>query len=63
MACLWQLGEYAQAQYHLELVDDREYAPMLSELRNEWLMENLGWIIVGLAILAAVLRVLGFIRR
>lgn len=61
---LWQLGEYAQAQYHLELVDDREYASdAFWELRNEWLMENLGWIIVGLAILAAVLWVLGFIRR
>jgi tetratricopeptide (TPR) repeat protein len=61
---LWQLGEYADAQYHLELVGDREYASdAFWELRNEWLMNNLGPILVGLGILAALVWALGLLRK
>lgn len=39
---MWQLGEYALAQYHLEKAGDSGYASdAFWERRNEWLMANL----------------------
>lgn len=61
---LWQLGEYAEAQYHLELVGDMGYASdAFWELRNEWLMNNLGRMMVGLGILVVILWVMRLVKR
>ncbi|KLU39578.1 MAG: YIP1 family protein [Limnochordia bacterium] len=61
---MWQLGEFAQAKYHLELVGDWEYASdAFWELRNAWLMENLGTVLVILIALAVLLRILRAFRK
>lgn len=61
---LWQMGEYAEAQYHLELVGDLGYASdAFWERRNEWLMNHLAQVLLWLAILSLVLWLLGVIRK
>lgn len=49
---MWQLGKYAQAQYHLELVRARGYASdAFWELRNAWLVDHLGQILLWAVVL------------
>lgn len=60
---LWQLGNYAQAQYHLELVGAREYASdAFWELRNAWLMAHLGQILLWAVVFFVIWRVLKIVR-
>lgn len=61
---LWQMGKYREAQYHLELVRDLEYASdAFWELRNEWLMSHLAQILVWLAALWIALWILEGMHR
>lgn len=61
---LWQMGDYAQAKYHLELVGDLEYASdALWELRNDFMMRYLGVFLIGIVILCAVVIILNRVRK
>jgi tetratricopeptide (TPR) repeat protein len=61
---LWQIGDYAEAKYHLELVRDFGYASdAFWELRNAWLMDHLPVVIIALVALWLVLSLVGVIRK
>lgn len=61
---LWQMGDYQNAKYELELVGDLEYASdALWEIRNDWLMKNLGTLLICLVAIYIMFVILKQLRK